>query len=50
MSSAAIIDCTASVKLLKADTSAPSADLPKSVVFGMALNASMFFLASATSC
>ncbi|MNL11558.1 hypothetical protein D3C87_1323980 [compost metagenome] len=50
LSSAAIMDCRASAKPLKEATSSPSEDLPSSVVFGMALKVSIFFLASVTSC
>ncbi|MNI58634.1 hypothetical protein D3C73_1137530 [compost metagenome] len=50
LSSAPIIDCSASAKPLNDEINAPSAALPVSVTFGTALKASIFFFASPISC
>ena len=50
LSRATIMDCSASANRLNEDSSSPSEALPSSVFFGMALKASIFFLASVTSC
>ncbi|SSW73864.1 hypothetical protein AVE30378_06211 [Achromobacter veterisilvae] len=44
------MDWSASANKLNDDRSSLSAALPTSVVFGIALKASIFFLASPTSC